>query len=125
MAVSMHMVTSAADYLLCLVQMLPILIGGVVWLIVAFIIQTGSKNKTWKDYPGAYRGKQAAMCFAPHPGCCCCCCWVCWLTESPGLTQQCPTSSCRQVFCMGRLRVRCRRCPAGAGAGHADPEEED
>jgi hypothetical protein len=30
-----------------------VLVGGMVWLIVAFIIQTGSKNKTWKAYDGA------------------------------------------------------------------------
>lgn len=34
--------------------MLPILVGGTVWLIVAFIIQTGSKNATWKEYKGAW-----------------------------------------------------------------------
>lgn len=35
-----------------MLQALPALVGGMVWLIVAFVIQTGSKNKIWKDYPG-------------------------------------------------------------------------
>ncbi len=43
---------AACDYFVIALQALPVLIGGMIWLIVAFIIQTGSKNKTWKDYSG-------------------------------------------------------------------------
>jgi L-cystine uptake protein TcyP (sodium:dicarboxylate symporter family) len=43
-------------------QIMPILIGGVVWLIVAFIIQTGSKNKTWKEYDDSFAVWVGAVC---------------------------------------------------------------
>jgi hypothetical protein len=52
-----------------MLQALPILVGGMVWLIVAFIIQTGSKNKVWKDYPGAYDNDD----FRPCPDLLSCC----------------------------------------------------
>lgn len=32
---------------------LPLFVGGMFWLIVAFIIQTGAKNGTWTDRSGA------------------------------------------------------------------------
>jgi hypothetical protein len=36
-----------------LLQTLPVLVGGMFWLIVSFIIQTGAKNDTWADRGGA------------------------------------------------------------------------
>jgi sodium-dependent phosphate transporter len=41
---------------------LPILIMGMVWMIVAFIIQTGSKNKTWKEYNDSFAAWVGAVC---------------------------------------------------------------
>lgn len=43
-------------------QAMPVLIGGMIWLIVAFIIQTGSKNKTWKDYDDSFAVWVGAVC---------------------------------------------------------------
>ena len=43
-------------------QALPILIMGIVWMIVAFIIQTGSKNKTWKEYDDSFAAWVGAVC---------------------------------------------------------------
>jgi len=33
---------------------LPILVGGTFWLVVSFIIQTGTKNKTWSNRGGTF-----------------------------------------------------------------------
>jgi hypothetical protein len=41
---------------------MPILVGGMIWLIVAFIIQTGSKNKTWKEYDDSFAVWVGAAC---------------------------------------------------------------
>jgi hypothetical protein len=43
-------------------QAMPVLIGGMIWLIVAFIIQTGSKNKTWKEYDDSFAVWVGATC---------------------------------------------------------------
>jgi hypothetical protein len=37
-----------------LLQFLPVLVGGIFWLIVSFIIQTGAKNDTWADRGGEH-----------------------------------------------------------------------
>ena len=37
---------------------------GMVWMIVAFIIQTGSKNKTWKEYDDSFAAWVGAACGA-------------------------------------------------------------
>jgi sodium-dependent phosphate transporter len=41
---------------------LPILVGGMVWLIVAFIIQTGAKNKVFSDHPDSFAAWVGAVC---------------------------------------------------------------
>lgn len=41
---------------------MPILVGGMIWLIVAFIIQTGSKNKTWKEFDDSFAVWVGAVC---------------------------------------------------------------
>jgi hypothetical protein len=51
-----QLVTPAAS------QALPILIMGITWMIVAFIIQTGSKNKTWKEYDDSFAAWVGAVC---------------------------------------------------------------
>ena len=33
---------------------LPILVGGTVWLVVSFIVQTGNKNATWEKTSNAF-----------------------------------------------------------------------
>ena len=43
-------------------QAMPVLIGGMIWLIVAFIIQTGSKNKTWKEFDDSFAVWVGAAC---------------------------------------------------------------
>ncbi|KAL6767359.1 hypothetical protein ACKKBF_B34960 [Auxenochlorella protothecoides x Auxenochlorella symbiontica] len=41
---------------------LPFLVFGMVWLIVSFIIQTGSKNGTWADYSDGFAAWVGAVC---------------------------------------------------------------
>ena len=45
-----------------MLQCLPILVAGMVWLIVAFIIQTGSKNKVFEDHPDSFAAWVGAVC---------------------------------------------------------------
>lgn len=41
---------------------MPVLIGGMIWLIVAFVIQTGTKNKTWKEFGDGFSTWVGCVC---------------------------------------------------------------
>lgn len=41
---------------------LPLLVGGIAWLIASFIIQTGSDNETWKEYDDSFAVWVGAVC---------------------------------------------------------------